>query len=147
MRTSENGRPSKYQCPRSLMKTNPIYIFTMKSVASMFERPFCVTKSQKVVTVWVTMNPMKIWNTIMTANWLAGGIFFGIGKCLIQTFPIGVIGLYQSHPRTKNIAVPPARISRYANGVIMSVRKSAIEKKVRKIKDTRELSAICEKVQ
>lgn len=146
MSTREKGRRSKYQWPRSLIKTNPIYILTIKSVATRDVPSFAFTKSQSAMTVWVTMNPIKSWKIIITMNWLFGGIFLGIGKCLIHTFPIGVIGLYQSHPSTKKRRVPPRRIPWYTNGSNISQMKS-IKVRVRKYKSTYSLSTKCKILQ
>ncbi len=66
----------------------------------------------------------------MTAIWDHRGIsaFDSIGKYLIQIFPMGVSGEYQSQPRTKNISVPPASIPGCEKGENMSEKKSIDEK-------------------
>ena len=46
----------------------------------------------------------------ITATWFPPGIVSGAGKYVPQIFPIGVIGLYQSQPKRKNISVPPMRM-------------------------------------
>ncbi len=66
----------------------------------------------------------------MTAIWDHRGILslLGIGKYRTQTFPMGVSGEYQSHPRTKKISVPPARIAGCQKGENISEKKSIDEK-------------------
>ena len=129
-RMRENGRFSKNQCPRSLTKTNPIYVLMTIRVATKSSKPNLLRSIQSVMTVWANTKLRKSWKSIIGTISAHCGCFSVLrwGSKSNQSFPVGLVGLYHTHPRRKNTAILMMRVHGWRNGTSIRSKNLIISK-------------------